>query len=158
MYFKADSLVKYFNNAEVTAINKGNGVIKNGLKFNIPDSTMSPVLYVEDWNIADIDEMLKKINDTLEECETPDVNVEAMVEWENVKDYVHTRMAPASDVEMLKLQGVPFEYFLDLVIYPVWYDDSKYAMIKITNEMINVWGIDPGTVFTHAFENDEKNV
>ncbi len=155
---------------EVKDILQNNSVHKDGLlvTFTRGKETVSPVIYLDSIfeSFSDgsktMDECVGMIACMRKEFEADDrlnCMADELLHWECVKDSIYPALISISENEEL-LKSLPYTPFLDLAtIYIV---RRKYAVIgntsiKITNTMLNAYGIEKASLHMQAMANMEKD-
>lgn len=155
---------------EVKDILQNNSVHKDGLlvTFTRSKETVSPVIYLDSIfeSFSDgsktMDECVGMIACMRKEFEADDrlnCMADELLHWECVKDSIYPALISISENKEL-LKSLPYTPFLDLAtIYIV---RRKYAVIgntsiKITNTMLNAYGIEKASLHMQAMANMEKD-
>lgn len=155
---------------EVKDILQNNNVHKDGLLITFAGSkeTVSPVIY-----LGSIFESLSDGSKTMDECVGMiasmrkeykadgrlDSMAEELLHWECVKDIIYPALISISENKEL-LKSLPYTPFLDLAT--IYIIRREYAIIgntsiKITNTMLNAYGIEKASLHMQAMANMEKD-
>lgn len=155
---------------EVKDVLQNNGVHKDGLfiTFTGNNKPISPIIYLDS-----IFESFSDGSKTMGECIgmiagmrkefTVDDSISGMAKellsWKDVKDSIYPALISVSENKEL-LKNLVYTPFLDLAtIYIVRldYKDMGNASIKITNAMLNIYGIEKARLHMQAMANLEKD-
>ena len=151
--------------AEVKDVEKANGVIYTGLAISVPGTSIAPTIYIDDMYKANlsVDEAAQKVKAIFDMSE--ENGKEFLSVTEDIRDY--EKMKEKLSVRLYN-QKTNVEVFMsakrygfdDLIIVPVinvGSDDNK-GSIKVSNKIIDMWGVDKKTVFKAALANTKKDV
>lgn len=155
---------------EVKDILQNNSVHKDGLlvTFTRGKETVSPVIYLDSIfeSFSDgsktMDECVGMIACMRKEFEADDrLNCmdDELLHWECVKDSIYPALISISENKEL-LKSLPYTPFLDLAtIYIIRreYTGIGNTSIKITNTMLNAYGIEKASLHMQAMANMEKD-
>lgn len=153
---------------EVRIQDKNNGMLRNGIIFKMPGQKLAPVIYMEQfYDMVRKGEPLKQIMEQIaEDCQKAfDLNKQA--EKINLEDY--TVVKDCLSVQLINtkanqrmLSEVPHKQMEDLsVICRVEFpfgDEEGIGSVKVTDNLLKMWGVDMETVYQTALENSEKNM
>ena len=154
------------DNAEVrhNEMRKNNGVVLNGISILMPEETISPVAYIESYvkdecetDENEIHNIAIEIITTIAEFRNnpiTQIDKDNFTNFEYVKNKLRIILLNYNaNREML--ENLPHEIFLDLaVICCIKVGDN--GMIKVSNDLLNTYGITKGTLFDIAYENTPK--
>lgn len=155
---------------EVKDILQNNSVHKDGLlvTFTRGKETVSPVIYLDSIfeSFSDgsktMDECVGMIACMRKEFEADDrlnCMADELLHWECVKDSIYPALISISENKEL-LKSLPYTPFLDLAtIYIIRreYTGIGNTSIKITNTMLNAYGIEKASLHMQAMANMEKD-
>lgn len=155
---------------EVKDILQNNSVHKDGLlvTFTRGKETVSPVIYLDSIfeSFSDgsktMDECVGMIASMRKEFEADDrlnCMADELLHWECVKDSIYPALISISENKEL-LKSLPYTPFLDLAtIYIIRreYTGIGNTSIKITNTMLNAYGIEKASLHMQAMANMEKD-
>ena len=140
---------------------KNNDRVLDGLTLHIPDSNVSPTLYLDPFyeqlkSGKQYDDILSEILKSYRNNMIPDVrDFDFFNEFDLVSGRIIYRI-----VNLLKnkkmLKNICHIPYLDLaIIFCYLMDEKEYglATIKITNEITEIWDVDTKTLMEHAVKN-----
>ena len=133
-----------------------NGVKKHGIAVKIGDGSVCPIFYADDMKHFPMQEVVDKIVSALpsieEKSKTP--FLEVISDWDYVKDHIILCLQHGSTEEIFKwnLFG-DLEIFLRVMFCE---DPDGIASVKVRNEYLAFWGIDPDTLYSVALKNTVK--
>lgn len=153
---------------KVTEQQKNNGTVRIGLLLERPGARIAPIVYMEQfYDMVRNGEPLKQIMEQIaEDCQKAfDLNKQA--EKINLEDY--TVVKDCLSVQLINtkanqrmLSEVPHKQMEDLsVICRVEFpfgDEEGIGSVKVTDNLLKMWGVDMETVYQTALENSEKNM
>lgn len=155
---------------EAKDILQNNNVHKDGLlvTFTRGKETVSPVIYLDSIfeSFSDgsktMDECVGMIASMRKEFEADDrlnCMADELLHWECVKDSIYPALISISENKEL-LKSLPYTPFLDLAT--IYIIRREYAVIgntsiKITNTMLNAYGIEKASLHMQAIANMEKD-
>ena len=144
---------------------KNNGVVLYGLEIHTTGSNCFPIFYMEKWfeeylqgeEVEDI--VSAVVNDYLKSKYEREIKIDSLRVFAAIKDKIVYRLVNTElNREMLK--DVPYQPVLNLAkIYFVEVSDItgiKSTFCKVSNELLNTWGISQEEMFTVAEENTPK--
>lgn len=148
---------------KVVTVPKNNGCVKKGLQIEETETNMNPQIYLEEmyWEQREkegtlqdsVDEFLKIYQKSKRDSIALD-----FFEWENVKEYVTTKIINAEwNKELLK--NIPHKKVLDLaIVYQIVVEitDSGLATVLIRKEHLEQWGVSEKELQEIAEKNSEK--
>lgn len=143
---------------------KNNGVTLNGICVSLPDSNISPTIYLEKFledyeNGAEICSIIEHISKMIEtERNIKHFDIEWYRNFENVKDSVAFKLINYEANKEL-LETVPYKKVLDLAkVYYVTISVGELAegTILINNNHLKLWGISAEQLKEYAEENTPK--
>ena len=129
-----------------------NGVKKHGIAVKIGDGSVCPIFYADDMKHFPMQEVVDKIVSALpsieEKSKTP--FLEMISDWDYVKDHIILCLQHGSTEEIFKwnLFG-DLEIFLRVMFCE---DPDGIASVKVRNEYLAFWGIDPDTLYSVALK------
>lgn len=142
---------------------KNNNTLHRGLAFKAPGENFAPVIYLETayqayQNGISISDIYEKLYHKYKSLPLPDNNINALFDFENVKDKIVYKLVNYEQNEAL-LKEIPYVPYLDLAI--TFYllldiNQNGVASMMIYNETLAMWGIDSETLFSYAKENTPK--
>ncbi|MBS5322321.1 MAG: hypothetical protein KHY34_01265 [Lachnospiraceae bacterium] len=130
---------------------KNNGVLLIGVMFKMPDQDIAPVIYMNPFyeNIKkgeSIENVMESIADCFienQECQEISQGIN-LLKYESVKDYIEPALINTRANQKM-LSQMPHEKIEDLsIIYKLVFpstNENGRASMKITNEMVEVWGV-----------------
>ena len=109
-------------------------------------------------NGISISDIYEKLYHTYKSLPLPENNINALLDFENVKDKIVYKLVNYEQNEAL-LKDIPYVPYLDLAI--VFYllldiNQNSVASMMIYNEALAMWGIDLETLYSYAKENTPK--
>lgn len=142
---------------------KNNGVILTGITFKMPDKNIAPVIYMNPFyekirHGESIENVMKTIADCfMENCECQEISQGMdFLEYENIKEYIEPALINTKANQKM-LSQMPHEKLEDLsLIYKIVLPssgDKGRASVRITNEMVERWGIRPLDLHMTALSN-----
>ncbi len=154
--FIADKLQEKDIGAEVVDINKNNNTKYIGLRIGNGD--VKPQIRINDYFQSYIDDDmaiseilldLEKIMDTV-----PDFKVLDTLDFNNAKDKIFFRLINL-ELNKNELENIPYKKFLDLAIIFYIYikNGTNEHSIKITNNILEKWGITVDELYEIAYNN-----
>lgn len=168
----AKDIKKYFPpdysdmECEVMEKRKNNGIVLTGICFQRPGKQVSPIVYVEPFyqemcKGKPMEDVLGKIAETAQAAmeagrfpKLPDVG-----NYDKVKEYLGVKIVNTR-ANRKELPGIPHRNTEDLSLVPVLKfplpEQGAYGSSKISNEMMEHWGVDVDTLIGQAWENEEK--
>lgn len=142
---------------------KNNNTLHRGLAFKVPGENFAPVIYLETayqayQNGISISDIYEKLYHKYKSLPLPENNINALLDFENVKDKIVYKLVNYEQNEVL-LKEIPYVPYLDLAI--TFYllldiNQNGAASMMIYNETLAIWGIDSETLFSYAKENTPK--
>lgn len=142
---------------------KNNNTLHRGLAFKVSGKNFAPVIYLEAayeayTNGISISDIYEKLYHTYKSLPLPENNINALLDFENVKDKIVYKLVNYEQNEAL-LKDIPYVPYLDLAI--VFYllldiNQNSVASMMIYNEALAMWGIDLETLYSYAKENTPK--
>lgn len=164
-----DALALYYGaDADVTVQDmlKNNGVKHTGVSIRFADGgQIAPVVYIDEFYARledgemDFDECIEKITDIANYHKVPEdlIGIEKkLMSWEYCKDKVYPVLI-STERNKENLERWISTEFLDLsVIYIIRLDgneNGEFASVKITYEMMNVFGVTIDEIHEIALEN-----
>lgn len=152
---------------EIVTNSKLNGAEKTGLtirRMQEPQQVV-PVLYLEecyeqylkDQNFTECVEVICTVYENQKGNEetimTALKNMENVRSWEQIKDRIFPMIVSERENENLKEQYVYKNYLDFLVLYIVRISEVEIGNIKITNKMLEMWGISAEELDNQAMDN-----
>lgn len=152
---------------EIVTNSKLNGAEKTGLtirRMQEPQQVV-PVLYLEecyeqylkDQNFTECVEVICTVYENQKGNEetimTALKNMENVRSWEQIKDRIFPMIVSERENENLKEQYVYKNYLDFLVLYIVRISEMEIGNIKITNKMLEMWGISAEELDNQAMDN-----
>lgn len=138
-----------------TPVEKANGVVFYGITKMIEGSNISPTIYVEDWYKRDVPVTVaaKEIEEIINKNRKENFDLDNINNFEKVKPMLRARLYnKATKAEVYrKANG-----FDDLIIIPyieLDMNDGAKGSIKVTDQMVNLWGVTKRTVIDMAVKN-----
>ena len=150
----ADEIARVMN-AEVREIEK-NGVICTGISVDI-GGNVSPCVYIDEAydNEKTIEEAIDMVNEIVTEAKNIDVNIDAYSTYEKAKDLIKVRLYNKKNAGDVYEIGTDYG-FKDLALIPyiegIDISNDK-GSIKITEELLDLWGVDKNEVITQGISN-----
>lgn len=156
---------------QIVDVGKNNGTVKTGIVLQIPDCSVSPVIYL-DGLLKKIDEGMEKekalsgLSEIIEEAveagkEFKDRKFQMDLEnYDVAKKMLAVRLINTEDNrEMLK--NIPHSNIEDLSVIPILNVNASYDMgvdgqIRIENKTLELWGKTEEEVLKDAIQNAEK--
>jgi len=133
-----------------------NGVKKHGIVVKIGDGSVCPIFYADDMKHFPMQEVVNKIVSALpsieEKSKTP--FLEMISDWDYVKDHIILCLQHGSTEGVFK-----WNLFGDLELFlriKLCEDPDSLVSVKVRNEYLAFWGIDPDTLYSVALENTVK--
>lgn len=133
--------------AQAQEVDKLNGVKLNAIVLSAEHSNIAPIIYVDSM-IADglsTDSIALEVVRIYREYTDEHVHSisDQMLQYDFMKEYLSLRIINQAENKDL-LSQIPYESFLDLavIIYiTLPTDDETSAYIKVTNQLLEVWGV-----------------
>lgn len=135
---------------EVKEFEKANGVIYTGIVIRSAESNIAPTIYInEDFSV---EHNVKSILQAYEESGRPKFDVGFMREYEKVKEHLALMITskPQKDLATEKAPGFEDLYMHAYIIVNL--GEVGEGNIKVTNEMLKIWGITSEQLFKDALE------
>ena len=160
MYNKVNELVKALENLGysvlVTPVYKGD-VEYTGVSFDIGLENIRPTLYVESYDTSDVLELSKQMVSTINEIKSEKIpDISDISNWNSSKEKLRICVEPVSNAD-----DVVKRNFLDLqmvVRIIVAENEGGLQSAKVTQALMNSWGISEDELFIKATENTEKEI
>ena len=160
MYNKVNELVKALENlgysALVTPVYKGD-VEYTGVSIDIGLENIRPTLYVESYDTSDVLELTKQMVSTINEIKSEKIpDISDISNWNSSKEKLRICVEPVSNTD-----DVVKRNFLDLqmvVRIIVAENGGGLQSAKVTQALMNSWGISEDELFIKATENTEKEI
>lgn len=144
---------------------KNNGVILDGLCVHIPDSDLSPTLYLNSYyeqacRGMTMDEIIEDIVRLFRDYPPPsNISYDCFADFDKIHDKIMMKLIHAGSNRQL-LNELPHILYLDLAI--VFYlslelNDSGQMTALIHNEHTDQWNIDAQTLFSLALSNTPRS-
>lgn len=160
MYNKVNELVKALENlgysALVTPVYKGD-VEYTGVSIDIGLENIRPTLYVESYDTSDVLELAKQMVSTINEIKSEKIpDISDISNWNSSKEKLRICVEPVSNAD-----DVVKRNFLDLqtvVRIVVTENEDGLQSAKVTQALMNSWGISEDELFIKATENTEKEI
>jgi len=147
-------------------VTKNNNTMQVGIELKDPNKDLAPIIYMEDYyqeyrsgremesivpQVAELYQTLGPEDQFLEERDPQ--------EYHSVKDRITVRLVNAK-ANLQDLAMVPHRKIEDLaMIYQVALSDihdQGHASIKVTNALMELWGVDEATLHEAAMENTKE--
>lgn len=149
---------------QITTNSKLNGTEKTGLSISRTQepSQVVPVIYLEecferylqDGGFAEcVEEICEVYKNQKQNEEKIMENVENMRNWEGIKNRIYPMLVSAQENEELKEKYLCKEYLDFLVLNMVRITDVGFGSIKITKQMLDLWGTCEDEVYFQALIN-----
>ena len=152
---------------EIVTNSKLNAAEKTGLTIRRTQELQQvvPVIYLEECyeqylknqNFMECVEMICTVYENQKENEetimTALKNMENVRSWEQIKDRIFPMIVSERENENLKEQYVYKNYLDFLVLYIVRISEVEIGNIKITNKMLEMWGISAEELDNQAMDN-----
>lgn len=160
MYNKVNELVKALENLGysvlITPVYKG-GVKYTGVSFDIGLENIRPTVYVEYYEANNVLELAKQMVNTINEIRDQKIpDISNVSDWQQAKEKLRICVEPVSNVD-----DVVKRNFLDLqmvVRIIVAENEDGLQSAKVTQTLLNSWGISEDELFIKAAENTEKEI
>lgn len=160
MYNKVNELVKALENLGysvlVTPVYKGD-VEYTGVSIDIGLENIRPTLYVESYDTSDVLELAKQMVSTINEIKSEKIpDISDISNWNSSKEKLRICVEPVSNAD-----DVVKRNFLDLqmvVRIIVAENEGGLQSAKVTQALLNSWGISEDELFIKATENTEKEI
>lgn len=145
---------------EVIITVKANGLKKHGVRMRYDgNNNVAPVVYVEDFPDLPIDDLAEKIRKIITENTKQSSDLGWIADWGQVKDKVVARLynqkTTGEVVKSAKQYG-----FDGLVLIP--YVDCtgiiENGSIKVTRQMVDLWGVTDDELFETAIGNIDARI
>ncbi|MDD7349458.1 MAG: DUF5688 family protein, partial [Clostridiales bacterium] len=166
-----DYLPEQYKNAnmDIRQAVKNNDVVLDGLTIFNPNGNMSPTIYLnsayEEYQQGmDIEEVVGKIADAYIEHIEPreeyrfNFDLQEVKNYEVVKDFIYPKVSNLQS-NVNRLSNIPYTQKEDLAItYHIWANGNEESMgsITINNDLMEMYGIDMGTLHEQAMNNMDK--
>ena len=155
----AESLPGYC--LEVQKVRKNNSVLLTGIAVREPDSSVSPVVYLEGLYARYLDgESLQTLKDaflnTLQNSKLPEeYKTGQLLDFAAVRDRVCLRLVNAA-ANKERLEDFPHRLFHDLAVtyYVRLWDGS--ASVTVNEKLMQQWGTDEGELYALALRNTRE--
>ena len=154
---------------EIQEIRKNNGNMRKGISVSFGKSNVVPVLYPEEAYEAyqegmGIEECARIVLRVLEEKQEINKEVQEIVEssfyWEQAKEMIYPLLLSVKENQEI-LKQLVWTKLLDLaVIHHIRKDgsDQTKATVKITRDMMRLWGVTEAELYKQAVENQKKDM
>ena len=145
---------------EVVETEKANGVKMLGIVKRNDGSNVSPTAYVDEFyrDETDVEFAAERINQLIEMNSRSSINVEDFKSWEKMKPLLRIRLYNQNTNSDVRESAEQYG-FDDLVLIPyinLTEDfDGGQGSIKVTNQLIEYWGVTPEEVIQTAKENSK---
>lgn len=144
---------------------RNNDIKKHGISIRKGDEAVSPVFYVDSYyedyarKKNTLDEVVDAIISSLRRVQMSKPKIDpGDLSFESCKDRITFRLVSAKRNQML-LKDLPYIPFLDLaIIFTItwWIAETGVESIKITNGIMESWGIDAAGLMSYAVKNTPK--
>lgn len=166
MMMAKDMTINQYANAIAERINgkscpveKTNGIVKYGItKEN--GTNITPTVYVEDWynNSIPVEEAAMEIEEMIEKNRVNNFDLGQVEDYENVKPMLRARLYnKATKAEVFR----KVDEYDELIIIPCikienFKENGTSGSIKITNRLLEIWGVSKEDVIDTALSNSAK--
>ena len=147
----------------VVEVEKTNGVIKTGILPNITNGA-APTVYVDDWYNGNksIDEVATEIERVINMNKRDDFDASIFADYEKMKGNLRARLYNKKTYAEV-FRSARGKGFDDLIIVPYatipeMSGSNGIAGFKITNAILDRWGVTKKEVIDTALKNSEKEV
>lgn len=147
---------------EVNEVEKTNGIKLTGVLKREEGSNCAPTVYIDTFydDGVSVDDAVRKVRELLEQNSGKNVDLTTFTDWEKVKPQLRARLYnEKTNSEVRKSAN---EYgFDDLVIIPyiiIKNFTDGVAGAKVTNQMLENWGVTAEEVIDIAMENSKKEI
>ena len=158
----ANEVAAQIKNAEVTEVEKANGVIYTGLVVR-NGGEVSATIYVDGMYERgySVPEAVEKVNSILEEAGDKHFDIEKFMDYEGyVKANLRARLYnKATNAEIKRTAA--FFGFEDLIIVPyvnVSMEDGELGSIKVKREHVKHWNVSESEILDQALRNSQNDV
>ena len=138
-------------NGKVNEVEKANGIRLTGIC--VGEGDVRPTIYIDTMYV---DEAVAEINKIADEQALPEIDVNSVTDYENVKDKIVLRLYNGkTNTEVFRSAD---EYgFSDLILVPYLVISEKAGMFaKVSNGLLSMWGKTADEVLDTAMENTMK--
>lgn len=152
--------------AKPVEVDKANGLIYHGLSIRVQDSNVGMNIYADDFfeRGIGVEEVAREIKKTFDEHVKNIDDVESLVadvkDYEKAKERLVVRMYNKATKAPISRSAKRYG-FDDLILVPVILLDNMregQGTIKVTEEILEKWGIDKNTLFRDAIANTKKDI
>lgn len=149
--------------AEVKDVPKTNGIVLTGIVIKVPNSNVGITLYAENFkeNNLPVERAVTEIQKIYEAHIAEGMEYSGMVndikEYANIKDKLtlklYNKTTEAEVFRSAKRYG-----FEDLILVPAvnLECNGSSGIVKVTEKIIDIWGVDKNTLFADAMNNTKK--
>jgi len=148
---------------------KNNGTVLMGIYIRLEGSNVSPCIYVEPYLPPDVDRQ-PVCWDRIADAMAGDFRSAVIVSYKENHELAEKLFDPEDIPERLELtlvnrelnkdllKTLPHRDFLDLSVIMRWevICGGRRSIVKISNDVVDHWGIDPDTLFHEALINTMK--
>lgn len=149
---------------QVQTVVKNNGTKRRGLTFQEKEINISPTIYLEEYyerfqSGESMEEIIRHILELYYEVRfQKSWEIDCLRDYEEVRHSVVMKLVNKEDNAVL-LKEIPYIVYLDFAV--VFYvllsqKESESAMIMITNEHIQYWGVDKEELYEDALKNSPR--
>lgn len=153
----AQTIAQSIEGATVNTMEKANGVILTAVTFPTDNASVKGNFYVDEYykDGADIEDVIERVR-SLQRKQTPAFDLDFINHFEQVRPKLRARlynMATRADV----FRSAEEYGFDDLIIVPYVEDVCEDGAVKVTNDLVKLWGVSPAEVLQIAEENSRND-
>ena len=139
----------------IAPVYKG-GVEYTGVSFDI-GSNIRPTVYVENYDTYNVfelaEQMINTINGLKNKVEVPDVS--NALNWEQAKERLRVCVEPRTNEDIVKRNFLDLQMVVRIIVAE---NEDGLQSAKVTQTLLNSWGISEDELFIKATENTEKEI
>lgn len=139
----------------IAPVYKG-GVEYTGVSFDI-GSNIRPTVYVENYDTYNVfelaEQMINTINGLKNKVEVPDVS--NALNWEQAKERLRVCVEPRTNEDIVKRDFLDLQMVVRIIVAE---NEDGLQSAKVTQTLLNSWGISEDELFIKATENTEKEI
>lgn len=139
----------------IAPVYKG-GVEYTGVSFDI-GSNIRPTVYVENYDTYNVfelaEQMINTINGLKNKVEVPDVS--NALNWEQAKERLRVCVEPRTNEDIVKRNFLDLQMVVRIIVAE---NEDGLQSAKVTQTLLNGWGISEDELFIKATENTEKEI
>ena len=141
-------------------VEKANGVVFYGITKMIEGSNISPTIYVEDWYKRDVpvEVAAKEIEEIINKNRKENFDLDNINDFEKVKPMLKARLYNKATKAEVYRKANGFDGLIIIPYIEIDMNDGAKGSIKVTDRMVELWGVTKRTVIDEAVKNTKNEI